>query len=713
MTIDSRKSHRVNLNVDGMDTNNISEFFEKYNILGYDNGDGELACSVVFYDSIAKKLDVEQLMFDKIISRTHVPNIISFDKMGKAKLENQISVDISKTVYYNFKRCPGIKADDYYKLENPSDGLTNQCNGEAVCANYTYGELMGHSFACALKCLFDCNLKISSQKPTIIMVGRPSSKTWEDKEQDYAALLTRYLKDYLTNYNDITVLVMSESCAAMSGAVENSKSFQNTITHILDLGSSTFDMSTWTPDGMSADGEDSFRFGGNDLDRAMTAYGDDKFKCKYPAEKGYSMRPDRAKTANLRFKKEHYYGENGENAENAKSDPYTYYVFKQNRDGEYVQLIDKDTDCEMTFAISINKSSMMTILENPNKMNDLFCDTQHPLNRLPFLLIETKNSWLAACEYVMKEFRKKVETLYAEYPNAPKKLVLTGGVSNMPEVRKLAETVFDLECPSPVNPSHAVSKGLGWILGMEIIKRIRQSRNLVGEMQKLPVLHQELLDELVSAACDADLTYYESVISAWAKDHGIRTLTECVDAISSDKYKLFNPNEDFVTNACQKWIVSSGILQKLNRIMEKEFGDFLLDSRDQFNFQVSLQELRNDIPKRTLENPYVIPVHMFFDDSNYPKDISNCWEKKTSKSERECILKIFEKHRSALAEGGEFDFGLGYKSKVQGIRDIYKKQLTVEQDAKPIQESIFRSLRNAVINYVDTNTYYLTVDRKS
>ena len=124
------------------------EFVEKYNLLGYDNGDGELACSIIRYKN--HEFTAVPLSFSKTSFLKHIPNILAFDQNGKAMLVDSDHINGSGRIYCNFKRCPGQEADLKYALD---DDKTN---------DKTYAQLMSHSFACALERLIECNDNKSS-----------------------------------------------------------------------------------------------------------------------------------------------------------------------------------------------------------------------------------------------------------------------------------------------------------------------------------------------------------------------------------------------------------------------------------------------------------------------------------------------------------------------------------------------------------------------
>lgn len=682
----------------------LAEFFETYNMMGYDQGDGEVSCSKVGYDANAGEPFAIPLACHAG-SAFHVPNILAF--VGEnAHLVDSVQVgDNSRKIYQNFKRRPGRGSDKKYEHEN----------GEKD-SQYTYEDLMGHSFACTIAEIFERNPdKIDRKKPTIIMVGRPSGKGWEAVEQKYAEILGRFLKKYLPGIS-ITILVLPESLAAMAGALGMKKdTWLKSFTQILDLGSSTFDITTVTPVGVCQEGEDSFQFGGNQLDKAMKEYTDYRFFKKYPREEGYAMEDDPRKAAILRFRKESCYGNNSENLEKPnKQNRYTYDILK-NGEPDCDEWGDQKTE-----TIPINATTMQQICTNAIDPPILSCAVKHPH---PVLKDEIKecSSWEAACEFVMQQFYEKTKVLNTG--NHPQRLILTGGVSNMRNVQEIAEKVFGVKAQQAPNPSLAVSNGLALILGWEIIKHSRLE-TLLGEMDELLPDAESLLKDLVEFFTVSDRVYYQHTIADWATGNDMRTLGECIKMIASPQNPHFDPYdgncEKYAMVALENWLENHEIDKRIRKHLAsgmyellKDLGAFTVlahpadfdDSRS-----VPMPAL-SCAPVKQLKNDYPLNIYMFFDKSNCPDDPYDL-ETPYTPAQRQEILRVYNKHQDDLINGGKFDCGKDYKVDIPGIRSIYDKQLTVNEDAAPLRSYILEILQERIREFVDTQTYYLSAADK-
>lgn len=693
----------------------LPEVFEHYNLLGYDNGDGELACCMVHYDTNNKELYTTDLSFSLYSEVKHVPNILSFNRNQQAEL---VSDRFNGEIYHTFKRCPKGESSQLYldDMKRPT--------------GYTYEELMGHSFACAVRKLFECNSKvIDITKPTVIMVGCPSSKAWKESQEKYEGILSSKLDLYLPKeHGEITILVLAESSAAMAGAIKmDQQHWLEFLTQILDLGSSTFDITTVTPEGIPREGEASYQFGGNKLDCAMANYGDHLFYKRYPQEDGYAMGDDPTKETSLRFKKEEYYGDNGCNQKTEKRmDPYSYYVKKKNEKGGYELIINEDTEDYEMYSFHVSQVTMSSILTNKRNLENLRCEITNL--DTPFHQSTLCHGWLQGCEDVMRAFYDGSKDLYEQYASVPRRLILTGGVSNMPEVQELAKRIFGVqEVIVADSPSLTVSRGLARILGNEVIKKTilaELEEELFSGNNGLPDAGI-LLNEMIAQACKADLDEYEKAIKHWAEGSAPSSLNECVHAIRTE----FDGSGDFVGRACEVWFQRYRIAEKIEAILRRKFQKLFPKFPDHFSPVVQMPDMRGASPK-PLENKFEINLYMFFDEENCPPDPydSGYWDKKLEKRERQKILEVFRSHRSGLAIGtntviyrndcsiridrGRDTRGIvfqGTEAVVESIDSVYRRQLTTTEDAAPIQEKIIGMLMPQIRDFVGSLTYYLAI----
>lgn len=697
----------------------LTDFFANYNLLGYDNGDGELACSRVYYDG--SQLRTEALRFHETAPVYHVPNILAFHN-NQAALVDEHHIGSQSNLFINFKRCPGIVANQRY--EN---------------SNYTYADLMGHSFGCGMRILTQCNVTFDKNKPTIVLVGRPSSKGWENAEKDYEAILRKFLKKYLPDcHQNITILVLSESLSAMAGALKlQQDKWLNAFIQILDLGSSTFDLTTVTPKGLDPAGEDSFQFGGNQLDRAMTSYGDHLYFKKYPNADGYVLSGDFRKTAALRFKKEICYGDNGSSLGNLalqKQNSYTYYVYRQ---GKTEPEMDEDTEDPLQLNFPVTANSMNRILNNQigkdgsEQLPELRCRTERLSGNGLHTTME-HHSWLKACRYVLQQFYDKTKGLYGAGSHLRRRLILTGGVSNMPEVRKLAEEIFGVKAELAENPSQTVSVGLALILGSEILKKAllaQVEETILSDKGPIPNA-ESLRKEMISASAKKDLDYYEAVIAHWADGSNKKTLAECMNTFADPMNGIFQENDHFLDLSCEAWFRNNAIDRKIEELLVSKFRTMFPVFTKNFHCEITMPDMEGMTPK-TLKMSFNNNIYMFYDEHNCPSDPYND-ETPLTREQRQTILQVFKSHRDGLKAGASIQYKNGYSVKIDNTSTIpdgiriqdraitvssiekgYADQLTLSGDAAPIRARILRSLLPQVEEYIQQLTYYLAVSAQS
>lgn len=695
----------------------LNQFFDQYNLLGYDNGDGELACHKVGYDASKKKLYTIPLTFREGVSLYHVPNMLVFQNPQKAELTDFYrTAAFDGTIYHNFKRCPGTRTDLTYR------------DDEGIATPYTYGALMAHSFACAVLHLSKCNNNFDIKKPTVIMVGRPSSKGWKDAEQDYANLLGSMLEAYLPEgHGSITIVVLSESSAAMAGAVDlKQKDWLDAVTYILDLGSSTFDLTTATPDGIPPEGEDSYQFGGNQLDKVIAANADSQFKAMYPPEDGYQAAVDVEKVTKLRFKKELCYGDNGCSLGKG-DDRYNYYVLQKDASGQYRQVLDK-LENEVIFSYPVVQRTMQSVLNNTDSLEALRCPTER---LAAFHEVQNHNSWLAACKFVITQFYNRTEQFRRKYPNTIHRLILTGGVSNMPEVREAAKEVFHVDTVMiSEEPSQTVSKGLALILGNEIVKKsilLDLEQEIMADGNGLPDANS-LLDQLVQEVSDSEIKYYGAVIRHWAQRPGYSSIQDCIRDLGDRTNNLFNPLDNFAERACRNWFESQHVAAGIEKILRSKFRQLFPEFPSHFRPQIVIPDTR-DLPPKDLSNNFWINLYMFFDENDCPSFPFESLNEGLRTDQRQKILDTFYHHSSALVLGTvEHRYPDGYRMRIdnsgrisgrahengvdvlESIDSVYRRQLSLEEDAKPLRKNILKMMKPQILDFVESLTYYLAMD---
>lgn len=531
-----------------------STLLEQYNLIGTDFGDGEVAACQVLWNPISSSgIDTRQLTFQRGVERYHVPNIL-YSPRGNQLMAlmpvDRLSGDayIAERTFSNFKTvCDGMHEQLHYNNDQKLP---------------TYADLMSHSLACIVKCLFDNNSTLDRKKPTIIMAGMPSSERWVKYEKNYASILSRKFGDYLPG-QEVHLVVIPESIAAMAGEIGmDQASWQKGIKQILDGGSSTFDLTTVSPKGTLPEGQDSYQFGGNQLDELLVKFGDYLFQDN--CQKQCTMKPEMGKKAKLRLKKELVYGDGGRNLERSAQ---SYLYRKCDRNGKELQNSLGQTQ---TYTYTIDKILMGIVLNNHNELPCLRTSLCH-LGGGFRGREESRDSWLAACRTVLTRFHDETKQLC---PNGkPDLLILTGGVSNMPEVCGLAEEIFE---PRKImlsqNPSTSVSKGLALVLANEI-KKWWMLQRLLDELDALFLQHNmdTLLDTAAREACAVSLDCYDKTIREWASGDGNKKLEACVDALTSPQNQYFDANAFSIARVAEKWYQKNQIAVKAQEGINEKF----------------------------------------------------------------------------------------------------------------------------------------------
>lgn len=709
---------RVHINVEAP---SIWELFDRYNLIGFDFGDAEMTACTVQLDENGLP-SVKMLFFGRRCTKLFAPSILGNSNSIKrensgetlpfhARLLESSGLGRGR-IYSNFKYHP---LDP--KIEEHYDG-----DPEAP----TNGELMGHCFGCALKCLFDCNTtELSINKPTLVLVGRPAGEKWQKMELRYTSILSRYLGDYLgeKTARDTAVIAVSESSAAMAGALGLNPEKWKQVVQILDLGSSTFDSLLTTPNGIPLGGSDSYQFGGRILDQAMAAYGD--YLCRQaPESKDCRIVSQPGKFASLRFKKEECYGVRGDADENTVQ-KYLYEL-RPHRNAADISRYTR------IFEYEITRKRIEDINQNTSGLPELECKVEKQQGNALGNRPDSYRSWMEACTNIMTKFYENSKPFY---PNnvRPDLLILSGGVANMPEVIDVAERVFQTKAVIPDDPKDTVAMGLGRILGSEFTKEYimqRLLKRLFSEQDIFPSV-SELRQTIIKCACSSDLDFYGRIMEKWANQEG-SNIQDCISAF----YEAYDTEEDIMALVVRKlfqgrrseWI-GEQICQALQRLLP--------DIKENFTFQVdSLDDTEGQDPENmnswTLESP-PLQLPFFFDEKNCPKEFANLDFSKTTDSEEYQknqeqyqkiidaaitkkrgyfekleMLKVFQKHRDLLENGGQIKYGQKCCLKISGFCEVYGSQID-DTTAVKCQETVEQWLRREIRAYVDSETYYLNL----
>ena len=552
----------------------FDNLLEKYNLLSIDFGDGDNAACQIIWNPFDSKFEVKLLTFKKGVERYHTTNILyqSNEQIELLSVDRLTSAaHIQEKTYSNFKTiCDTFHEKEHYQGDNASP---------------TYEELMSHSFACIVKCLFENNASLDPKRKTIIMVGRPSSTLWSECEQEYV----KVLRHNIPNTQEILLVTIPESIAAMAGEIGmNQDSWENGTKQIIDAGSSTFDLTTVSPQGTIPEGQDSFQFGGNQLDELLVHFGDD---CLQEDNENRVLRrfeaPEMGKKAKLRIKKELVYGEHGSNL-NSGSEAYLYRLTDENG-----RELTKYRGQPETFSFVISKEVMDIVLKNPDELDCLRTDLCHQGGGFEDKK-EPQVSWLSGCETVLRRFHNETKGLCKD--GKPDVLILTGGVSNMPEVCSLAEKIFQ---PRKIiissSPSTSVAKGLALVLANEIKKKWLLDKLYQTLDKKFPDV-TNLREAAVEETCAVSLDCYEKTIQAWANENENKTLRQCVDALTSPNNQFFDCNAFSISDLAEKWYSKNRIANKVMNPCSDSSATAILNSKE-YIYECILEPTSYKLPK--------------------------------------------------------------------------------------------------------------------
>ncbi|MDO5422379.1 MAG: hypothetical protein Q4F41_01470 [Eubacteriales bacterium] len=557
----------------------IPERIEDVNLIGVDFGDGEV--SAVLARQKDGRIANDPLFPDSTRVGYKCPNVLFIPtdkslprKMGIGNFQNG-------RAYYNFKKCPGTnEARTKYRRD---DGRPDE---------YTYEEIMRMAFQEFIRLLFAYNAHaISREKRTILVVGRPAGSKWKKREIEYANLLKDGLE--VEGYDKpIDLVIVSESLAAFARetnpGIEAEKRIQRGETVlIVDCGSSTFDVTLVTEDRIPPDGEYSRPFGGGSIEELM-------LKCfcleKEPPEQEWPRRLLKLRqycgegrhapetmvcTYNkleLRKKKEDYYGKTGTDG----TDTGLYAVFFEPESGgdpnqEYVSwFIKKPFMGQVLYRMPIRVGSAS------------LSDSEDSVRVFP--------SWYLAGRSIFQEAKRQMEKYL--HGRIPDKVILTGGVSAMPEVRRLAKECFGREPVMAELPNYSVVEGLAYVAAVEVLKN--------REFQELLMCVREILTEgarsmEVTVAKYVALETYQMMVrtmESWQKDPKDRSLLEWKQAFEKERTADLELGKE-VREGLELWYLKDRIGEKINQCLKERFDSLFPGFEDRFCFRIDEEAVKH------------------------------------------------------------------------------------------------------------------------
>ncbi|MDY3917579.1 MAG: hypothetical protein SOZ59_01080 [Candidatus Limivivens sp.] len=645
----------------------LPENVEDVNLIGVDFGDGEVSAALARVKD--GKIDNDPLFPDSTRAGYKCPNVLFIPsdrslpwKMGIGNFQNG-------KVYYNFKKCPGTnEARTRYRMDN---GQSDE---------YTYEEIMKLAFQQFIRLLFTYNAHaISREKRTILVVGRPAGSKWKKREKEYAELLMDGLK--IEGYEKpIDIVVVSESLAAFARETnpklpEEKRIQRGETVLIVDCGSSTFDVTLVTEDRIPEDGEYSRQFGGGMIEDLMLqcfCLGKEPPEDRWP---GRLLRlrqycgegrhtPDRMVCSHhkleLRKKKEDYYGKTGEDG----TDTGIYAVFfepesETEADQEYESwFIKKPFMGQVLYRMPVRAGSA-SLLESEES-------------------VRTFPSWYAAGRSVFREASRQMEKYLRGRP--ADKVILTGGVSAMPEVRRLVKECFGREPIMAELPNYSVVEGLAYVAALEVLKH-RELLELTACVRKILSECAQSM-ELTVARYAAFETYRILIrtMADWKEDPKDSSLLEW-----KQRFQEACREELEIGRAAEEglllWYRRDGIEEKINQSLKERFDSLFPGFEDKFCFQIDRKAVINTF-QGTEVKLHIHPMRVF--------GIINGWRPGRIRSSLERKY-CYEKAKSRA-------------EKIQrDLTGAYQSQLNIREN---IQEQLLEALEPSLKAHVEYMTPY-------
>lgn len=544
---------------------------EEVNLIGVDFGDGEL--SAVLARVQDGRISQDPLFPDSTRVGYKCPNVLFLPDAPDQPCKIGIGSFQNGRAYYNFKKCPGTnEARSRYRTEDGTEDT------------HTYEELMRMAFQQFVRLLFQYNVHtIRRDRRTILAVGRPAGGKWKKREKEYADLLGKGLT--VEGYEkEIQVVVVSESLAAFARETNPALSEEKRIRKgetvlLIDCGSSTFDVTLVTEDRIPENGEYSCPFGGNLIEENM-------LKCfclgKYPPKEEWPERLLRLRQYSgnsvhkkermvctyhkleLRRKKEEFYGPNG----NDGTETGMYAVFFEPNPGE-----DPNEEYESWF---LKKAFMGQVLHRmPVSIGSTsLWEKEEPKRTFP--------SWYAGCRQVFLDAGRQMKQYLKG--RVPDKIILTGGVSAMPETAELAEKCFGRRPVRADFPNYSVVEGLAYVAALEVLK----NRELKQLQARTAAVIRKCSDsmEKTTAGYLAVCTYQmmSQTLEEWKQEEAASLKSWREDF--ERKWKTSLDLGEAVREGLTLWYLRDHIEEQINQDIRSHFEKMFPDFAERFSFEI-------------------------------------------------------------------------------------------------------------------------------
>lgn len=663
------------------------EKIEDYNLIGIDFGDGELSAAYVDENKLTGKRTVKSLALNENGVTLKERNAFHINADKIKLLASLVSLHAQKGVcYYNYKTCLiDERIDTKYVMDDCS------------YADLTYRQVMQKCFSELVNSLFKWNEYLDKEKPTIIMVGCPSSEGWKKSQKEYAKMLREGL-ELPKGQKPIYIAIQSESTAAMARELdpqlEEQRIRENEVVVVLDNGSSTFDITVISPS-KGVVGEASYQFGGNKLDEILLKLFERQLDKQH---NGVMLETMHGVKLELRSAKERYYGGDGT--------------------GKVEQLYSKRLENGETFRFILDHNVMKNALECEPTCAFGF---ELGLDGLPYKTSKRQYaSWLDACRSIYTDFYKRMkDKFYKEgtdpsHPVIPHRIILSGGVSLMPEVQQIVEEVFGIKPVVTERPNYSVSMGLGYILGVEVKKR-QLLKELLQELQNILPSVTDLRNMILDEGEMEEWKAFKETFEFWAGSEKNYTVNDLEELWEKDFFK--KEVQGVIQRAVNQWYEKNEVNRKITQSLQNKFKELFSSYEKQFKYE--MPEI--DFGKLSEECPEMAFDYSVFCGQNLMNEQAR--QLPRNKEYRKNAYQNFLNSEEIIKHGGKTEilveipvrYGvLGKKVKLekrlllkeyQGIRPTYGSVIS-EQYAEKIRNEIKLLLKEPLMDYIEYITPY-------
>lgn len=685
--------------------------FSDYNLIGFDFGDGMLSACSVHWNAVEKRLVITPLYFDRAHARQQ---IVAAAYLGDKPSDTDILVfegglvkDGSGVSYYNYKRCPCTEdAAEPFKFDAPIPRPTPEDPHRlAEYSALSYEQIMPRVFKLAIHTLFECNLGVLDRsKPTIILVGRPSSAHWTQSEKAYAKLLNKSLsihacgqkvhvrqpssahwtkkKSYskLFRKNRSHVLIQSESTAAL--ARHTDPNWHDAISRdeyviVIDCGSSTFDVTLITPMGIPEDGEDSRQFGGNLLDANFLKL------LQSSVPDGWTFEVPHGTKLTLRVKKEAYYGPRGTSCEDQILKVPVVSASHERKNHRFE--IDDDSVRKAVQEMPVTYFEYVESITGLSLPKRVDCD-----------------SWLAGVHKIFREFHDKLVPVLPHGHAKFDRVILSGGVSIMPEVQQAVTDTFGVQPAVSESLNFSVAEGLAYVLGVEARKQALITQ-LKEKLSDYFPTNWDSTSSLRSAIADAgaaeDWEAVRDSLKAWANAEGNLTQDDWRQKFFAPLFqqRVAQNLGNNVIDGTRTWYEKQKVGENIHHLLHNTFDELFPGYKNQFAYKIDPNVYLNALAGVTVN------VH------TPDRTIFGLWHghwKPHNLLDRPTRQNLYN---SALKNQHDIIHGLSTMfNNHPGLRTGYMEKISSERAQKIINDLMILHY-DAIENFVETITPYFVM----